>query len=426
MAGGWSMIRAGLARMIAPKAEGGVKISDLTGMSDLLDMGTSSASVTVNETTAMRLSVAMACVRLLSSVQASLDLKVERRDGVTWVPEPDHPVQRFLDSPNAMYSAYMFLEMLAWRLHTDGDGLAVLRRSGSMRPAEALIIDRSHVSRVFRGSDRRLKYQLVYPDATGSIRNEVLDQDFILHVPGPGFDGLLSPSPIRHYAREALGLALAAQTHQSKMFANGARPSGTIEFPEGVSDEAVQATKENWQAAYAGLENVGKVAPLYSGAKFNPITFSSADSELLASRQFSVEDVARVWGVPLHMIGANQKSTSWGQGIQEQTIGFIRYVLGPHIARVEHEFGRKLFRDDERARYRVRVDSSSLMRGTPAEHANMLEVLVQKAAIITPNEARARLGEQPIDGGDELRQPSGAPVQSSAPNLAPEPEPDDD
>ena len=328
-----------------------------------------------------------------------------------------HPVGDFLDAPNAQDTDYTCLERLHYGLQSQGNGICRLWRRGSYRPYEAQPLARENVARVFRGRDRRLKYHLIYRDLADQDRNEVVDQDFVLHVPGIGFDGYWSPSPITYYAKEALGLALASQQFSGVMFRDGAKPAGAISFPPEANEEAVERTKK-LVAKYKGVSGAGAILPLV-GAEWKTISFTAQEAELIQSRTFSIEDISRVWGVPLHLINASQKTTSWGTGMQEQTLAFMRYTLGPHMVRVERELNRKLFRNDERGRLRVRHNAHALMRGTPAQQIEMLE-LATGGPIMTTNEGRADVGLPPIDGGDTLREPRGAsPAKSSTPAAEP-------
>ncbi len=400
---------------LAPRAAIGSS-NDNQFMQDLLGAMPTPAGVAVTEKSALKISTAMACVRIMSSIPASIGLMVQVRDGDRWSEDVDHPLNAFLRKPIEGVGASTWLEQLGWKLHAQGDAIARITRKGSYEPRWAQILDRAEIEEVFRGTDGRLKYRLHYRNLRGAVVRETVDQEFIIHVAGPGFDGCRSPSPIMHFARETLGIALATQDYQGRVLNAGGRPSGALEIPQGVSDETVDAMKKHWQSQYVGLANAGKTAVLYGGATFKEISFTSQEAEILQTRAFEVADIARVWGVPLHMLQSTDSASKWGTGMIEEVVGFIRFVLAPHLTRGEEAMTTALVMPEDDGRVRIRYRLEELLRGTPDQQAKMLETLVSKAAIITPNEARKRIGEEPIKGGDELRTPTGAAAQKSSAN----------
>lgn len=413
----WARVSAGVSHIFAPQNSG--MSGDNAFMEQLFGSGPTAAGVSVTETRAMRISAAMACVRIMSSVPASIGMVVERREGAQWIEDPEHAVNGFLRKPNVGATRTVFGEMMGWKLHSQGDAIARLVRKGSNDVRSAQVLDRTEVLQIKRGTDGRLKYKLAYRDLRGVYRQETVDQEMILHVPGPGFDGCRSPSPIMQFARETLGISIATQDYQGKMLNAGARPSGALEVPQGTNDETVDAMRKHWQTDHVGIDNVAKTAILFGGAKFSPISFTSQEAEILQTRTFQVADVSRIWGVPLMMVQSTEKSTSWGSGLAEQVSGFIRFTLAPHLTRTEEAYGDKLFHPDEAGDFRVRYRLKELMRGTPDQQAKVMETLVAKAAVITRNEARSELGYGPIDGGNVLLSPTGGPDQTEP---SPEPE----
>lgn len=364
----------------------------------------------VNRVTALQCSAVYGSVRILATSIASLPVEVYERTGDGPLRVPDHPVQRLLERPNEVVSDYGFREMLVERLLLDGNSYAAIFRRGDFRPAELLTLDRENIVRV-EARNGRLAYWVQIPLSDGAYRTEVVDQDFMMHVPWLGFTGTCSPSPIQHAARQAIGLALGLEEHQARYVGSGGRPTGALEIPNGVGEETAKRIKADWKSEYGTLSQAGKTALLWGGAKYHPISFTQQDAEILASRRMQVAEIARIYGVPLYMLHETEKSTSWGSGLEEQSTSFVRYTLRPLVRRIAAEWDRKLFREDERDRLFTVINLDELLRGTAKDRALFYESMVQKSAIMTPNEARRREGLPPKDGEDELRQPTGAPVQ---------------
>ncbi len=377
--------------------------------------GRSYTGKAVNRVTAMQCTAVYGCVRIIASTLASLPVQVREKTPRGSRILEDHPVTNLLGTPNPATSNYTFHEMRFERLLLDGNAYGAIFRLGNFRPVELIVMDRENVQRP-RRIDGRLKYPIVWsnPDDARETTMEIVDQDFVLHTPNLGFDGRCSPSPITHAARQAVGLALGLEEHQARYVGSGGRPTGALEIPQGVSPEAAQAIKDDWRSEYGTLSQAGKTALLYGGAKYHPISFTQQDAEILASRRMQVAEIARIYGVPLHLLFETEKVTSWGSGLEEQSRAFLRYTLRSHIRRDEAELSRKLLRNDERETMAVRYDADDLLRGTAKDMADFYEGMVQKAAIMTPNEARDREGMPPLEGGDQLRQPTGAPAQPAA------------
>ena len=379
---------------------------------------TSSLALTgaqINERIATSVSTVYACVTLISSVLASLPLEVMRRVDNREVRDDDHPVNNLLRTPNDFLDRYRFVEMVAERMLLYGNGFSLLLRNRGGQVRSVLPLEDLEVIEV-RQRSRNGRVSLEYkldPRFEITANDGFVRGDDMLHAKGPGFDGFRSPSPIRHAARESVALSLAMGAYQSSYVTKGGKPSGTVSLPEGVSLDTVKEMQRQWDAQYGGVTNAGKTAWLFSGAKFEPLSFSQADAEILATRSFEVEELARIFGVPLHLIGHTEKSTSWGTGLEEQSTGFIRFSLRPKAKRIESELTAKLLPVADQGTHSLKFNFDALLRGTSKDRSSFLESAVAKAAWMTPNEARAAENLAPLDGGDELRQPTGAPPQNT-------------
>lgn len=179
-----------------------------------------------------------------------------------------------------------------------------------------------------------------------------------MHIPGLGFDGLVGYSPIA-MAKNAIGMAIACEEFGAKFFANGASPSGVLEHPGTIKDP--QRVREAWQSQFGGSSNAGKVAVLEEGMKYSPIGISPDQAQFLETRKFQIDEIARIFRVPPHMIGDLEKSTF--SNIEQQSLEFVKYTLGPWVARWEQAMSQALLTPEERTRYEIHFNVDGLLRG---------------------------------------------------------------
>ena len=345
---------------------------DSAELYELLAGVPAASGVTVNEVSAMRVTAVYACVRLIAGAIASLPLTVYRR-----TEQGRERVRNDLwwllnEQPCPAVSAAVFWEYLLAQMLLSGDALAEIERGRGGAICALIPLDSRSVG--IRSIDGRLRYEF-YRDGQWLGR----DQDDILHIPGFGFDGTRGMSVIRHAAREAIGLALAAEGFSSRFFASGAHPDVAL--------------------------NANLPIVLTEGTDLKEVTLSAQDSQLIEARRFQVADIARAFGVPPHMVGETDKSTSWGSGIEQQGIGFVQYTLAPHLNRIEQEINRKCFRTE---RLFVEFNVEGLLRGDSkarAEYYTRALGGTQNPAWMTPNEIRRLENLPPMEGGDRLAQP---------------------
>lgn len=246
----------------------------------------------------------------------------------------------------------------------------------------------------------------------------------IFHVPGlilPGYDRGLSPLAA---AKETIALGLAAQEYGAKFFSQGATPGGLIQSDGAVSDVGVRQIKAAWREIHEGSGNAHKVAILTEGAKFTKVTLSPDEAQFLQTRQFTVSDVARVYGVPPHLLADASNSTSWGSGLAEQNLAFGQHALRPWVHRIDEGLT-TLLRSDGLRNFRpvVRLDLEGATRGSLKEQVETLGKAVA-AGLMSQNEARRRLGLAPVEGGDEVKVRN-TPTPTETPDRAPEYEPEE-
>ena len=325
-------------------------------------MGSSAAGKSVNERSAMQMTAVYACVRILSESIAGLPLHMYQyeEDG-SKTKAVEHPLYHLLhDEPNPEMTSFIFRETLMSHLLLWGNAYAQIIRNGKgdIIALYPLMPNRMKVERDSKGQ-LYYEYQTMKEDAP-TMKGAVyqLDPSEVLHVPGLGFDGLVGYSPIA-MAKNAIGLAIAAEEYGSKFYANGAAPSGVLEHPNVLKDPA--KVRDSWNAAFGGSSNAHRVAVLEEGMKYTPISISPNEAQFLETRKFQINEIARIFRVPPHMVGDLEKSSF--SNIEQQSLEFVKYTLNPWVCRWEQALQRALLDDDEKGKYFFRFNVEGLLRG---------------------------------------------------------------
>ena len=340
-----------------------------TGSAYSFFFGGSAAGKRVNERSAMQMTAVYSCVRILAEAVAGLPLHLYRykEDGGK-EKALDHPLYLLLhDEPNPEMSSFVFRETLMTHLLLWGNAYAQIIRNGlgEVMALYPLMPDRMAVDRDDKG---QLYYEYTTsaddaPISKGSIVR--LKPSDVLHIPGLGFDGLVGYSPIA-MAKNAIGLAIATEEYGSKFFANGAQPSGVLEHPGTIKDP--QRVRDSWMSQFGGSANSNKIAVLEEGLKYTPISISPEQAQFLETRKFQINEIARIFRVPPHMVGDLEKSSF--SNIEQQSLEFVKYTLEPWLVRLEQSIQRTLFSADEKKRYFVRFNVEGLLRGDYASRMN--------------------------------------------------------
>ena len=340
-----------------------------SGSSYSFFMGTSTSGKRVNERSAMQMTAVYSCVRILSEAIASLPLNVYRYNEEGGKEKAyDHPLFRLLhDEPNPEMTSFIFRETLMTHLLLWGNAYAQIIRNGKgeVIALYPLMPDRMSVDRDERGHlyYRYTKNSDDAPTMEGST--VVLDPSDVLHVPGLGFDGLVGYSPIA-MAKNAIGLAIAAEEYGSKFYANGASPSAVLEHPGTLKDPG--KVRDSWNAAFGGSSNSHKVAVLEEGLKYTPISISPNEAQFLETRKFQINEIARIFRVPPHMVGDLEKSSF--SNIEQQSLEFVKYTLDPWVIRWEQALFRALLNEEEKKDYFFKLNVEGLLRGDYASRMN--------------------------------------------------------
>ncbi|NHZ62621.1 phage portal protein [Massilia genomosp. 1] len=359
----------------------------------------------VTPESAMRVSAVFAGVRLLAGTLASIPISIYREvDGARESIQPDlwwllneQPIGNWTAA--AMWNWVMQSRMLR------GDGYVEIVRAGvtikALRP--------HHPDRV---SVKKHGDFLIYTVCDEEGRVYAVHQDDMLHFTGFGFNGTRSMSAIQWGAFQSIGVALAADTFSGNFFANGAAPKHVIKSPGRMNPDQVDQLRDEYKKKYAGASNAGAPMVLTQGLEMQEMSMTAGDAQLLESRKFQVIDIARALGVPPHMIGAQETTSSWGSGVQQQTLGFIKFSMQHHLDVIRQELNRKLFR---RASPFVEHRMESLLSGDSKAEGEYMRQCVggsQGPGWMTLNEVRRIKNLPPVAGGNTLYRPDkpAAPV----------------
>ncbi len=365
---------------------------------EALRRGNSTASgQSVTPDSAMRTAAVYACVRLICGATSTMPRQLKRRvDARTREDASDHSLWEILNRrPNVWQKPSQFVQMMQAHVLLRGNGYAKITRGvrGEVLALTPLNPDRVHTT---QRDDLRKQHEWTRKDGS----RFVFDQDEVMHLFGLTLDGITGVTPIR-YARETIGLALAMEQHGGATFRNGAQVSGALKLPQGqtLGDEQRERLKGDMDDFRQGGSREGKVILLEDGLDYVRMALTAEDAQWIEGRKFSRSDIAMFFGVPPHMIGDTDKSTSWGTGIEAQTQGFVTFTLEPHLAMWEEAYnGDCLDAQRDRGIY-VRLNRNALVRGDIKARWEAYVKAMQWGAM-SPNEVRELEDQNPRDGGD--------------------------
>ena len=325
--------------------------------------GRTTSGKPVNERTAMQTTAVYACVRILAEAVASLPLHVyEYQDDGGKKLVYDHPLYYLLhDEPNPEMTSFVFRETLMSHLLIWGNAYAQIIRDGAGRVLGLypLLPDKMEVQRDDKGN-------IYYVYSRNSDENPMfkeygnikLKAEDVLHIPGLGFDGLIGYSPIA-MAKNAVGMTLACEEYGASFFANGANPGGVLEHPGVLKDPS--KVRESWNSVYRGVNNAHKIAVLEEGMKYQQIGIPPEEAQFLETRKFQINEIARLYRIPPHMVGDLDKSSF--SNIEQQSLEFVKYTLDPWVIRWEQSLQRSLLLPGEKGKYFIKLNVDGLLRG---------------------------------------------------------------
>lgn len=325
--------------------------------------GRTTSGKPVNERTAMQTTAVYACVRILAEAVASLPLHVyEYQDDGGKKLVHDHPLYYLLhDEPNPEMTSFVFRETLMSHLLIWGNAYAQIIRdvAGRVLGLYPLLPDKMDVQRDDKGN-------IYYVYSRNSDENPMfkeygnikLKAEDVLHIPGLGFDGLIGYSPIA-MAKNAVGMTLACEEYGASFFANGANPGGVLEHPGVLKDPS--KVRESWNSVYRGVSNAHKIAVLEEGMKYQQIGIPPEEAQFLETRKFQINEIARLYRIPPHMVGDLDKSSF--SNIEQQSLEFVKYTLDPWVIRWEQSLQRSLLLPGEKGKYFIKLNVDGLLRG---------------------------------------------------------------
>ncbi len=355
--------------------------------------GSKAASgVVVNEQTALQATAVFACVKILAETVASLPLPVYRRlPGGGKERATDHYLYPILhDQPNPEMTSFEFRETLMGHLALWGNAYAEIERDGAGRVVALwpLRPDRMTVLR----DDEGLLYKYRLPDGTDAV----LRQRNVMHVRGLSGDGLVGYSPIR-MAREAIGLALATQEFGARFFGDGTHPGGVVEHPGRLSQQAHDNLERSLQKAYSGLGKSHRLMILEEGMKFTQIGIPPEDAQFLQTRRFQLEEIARIYRIPPHMLADLERATF--SNVEHLAIEFVVHTIRPWLVRWEQAIKRDLFLPGERDIYFAEFLVDGLLRGD-IESRYRAYATARQWGWMSANDVRELENMNPIPGGN--------------------------
>lgn len=400
---------------------------DTDAMNELFNAQNIWAGVHVNAETAAKIVACYACGRLISGAIASLPIGVFEDGAPVRTPLPHHHLRQLLNnSPTARYSAASFWEYITVSMLFRGDAFALLRRNGNGTVAEIIPLPSQFVQIALMsegdGADRSSYY--VYYVTDGGQNVFAVHQDDMLHFPNFGANALGSAQNLRSLsvvsaAAQSMGIALAAEEFSGRFYSSGATPRYVLSSEKKLADEAVIKLRESWDRTYGTTPtNSRKPLILTEGLTATALSLSAADAQLLESRKFQITDIARAFGVPPHMIGDVEKTTSFGTGVAEQGIVFLTYTLQSHLTRFEQEINRKCFSSRTPKRQYAEFNVAGYLRSDPKAQNDAFRQAIGGSngpGWMSINDVRQLLNMQPFEGGryDEPYDPK---------NTAPDPQ----
>ncbi len=373
------------------------------------------AGVFVSQESALQLSAVYRCVQLISGIIAGLPIDIIRKRGA--VREEVDRTPAWVDMPNPESTPFEFIERVAESVLMDGNAFVLITARDALGfPSElwtlsprSIVVKRENgaIVYIWNGDTRLSRYGPQNP--TGDV----------LHIRLNSAGGLRGLSPL-DLARQAIGTSRAAEKFGGRFFGRGQTLSGVITIPQEAGNktqEYIDLIRANWEAKHAGTDNSHRPGILSGGATWQSISVTPENAQFMELRKFQVEDIGRFFGVPAHLLGLEEKDTSWGTGIEAQSTGFVRFVLKPHIDRLEDSLSLLIPRGQF-----VKFNVAALLR---ADTATESAVLVQQVlnGIRSRDEAREKLDLPPAPGGNRFWLPSNEQQLSGTGEVPPAPTP---
>lgn len=344
------------------------------------------SGVKVNEETSLKFAAVWAAVKVLSESSAQIPYQVYRRVGANKEVYREHPTYKLIhEAPNGYTTKFVFIQALMSNVLLWGNGYARIWKDRFQRPIKLELIHPSLVSPVL------IEGELFY-----KIGSEVFADYEMIHVRWLSLDGIVGKSPIQIH-KDSIGLGLAAQQFGATFFKNGANTELVYNFPGSLTDEQYLRMQKVIMSRQATVENAHKPMLIEGGASVSQLTIPPDQAQFIQTRAFQVTDVARIFGLPPHMVQDLEHATF--SNIEELSIEYVKYSLMPCVMRLEQEFTKKLIWEVEKPDVFIEGNADGLMRGDAKTRAEYYAKMWQVGSL-NANEIRAKENENPITGGD--------------------------
>lgn len=365
------------------------------------DYAGSESGVVVSAERAIRQATVYSCVRIISGTISQLPLHLYQRTTESRNRAESHWLYDLLrNQPNDYMTASEFWQFMAAGVVMRGRACAYKVRIGN-RTKELIPIAPNCIDEDWKPDNTRT-FRIQFANGTYAE----VDPEDVFCIRGLTLDGRSPISPIKYMAN-SIGLSIATTAYNSKFFKNGARPSGVLKHPNVLKEEIVEKLRESWQQQHGG-ENSGKIAILSGGLDYLPISMTNEDAQLLELMGFNRTEICGIFGVPPHMVGAIEKTSSWGTGLAEQVLSFIKFTIGPWLVRIEQSVSRDLLSKPERRQYYPEFLTEQFLRSATKDRFESYKAALggtQHPGFMAVNEVRSLENLSPLPGGDELYRP---------------------
>lgn len=342
----------------------------------------------VNDKTALGISAVWSCIQVYSNTMAMVPLNVYERDGDSRKVASNHPYHILIHSrPNVLMTSFTWRRTAAMQCASTGNSYTLINRNGHSGLAESLeLIPKPNNVEPYLIDGK------VWYDVKG-LKDPVPAENMI-HFMWNSTTGLKGMSPIE-IARENIGQAVAMQEYGPKIYSEGGAKRPALKSPSVLTDAQRESWKKTWKEKYGGLENLHEVGILEGGADLVEIGMNPDDAQFVESMKFKIEEIARIFNIPLHMIQSMDHATN--NNIEHQGMDFVTHTMMPHFVNWEQELDYKLFRNDPK--YYTKHNVNSLLRGDAKTRAAWYRAVLD-LGIMTINEARSKEDMDPVEGGD--------------------------
>lgn len=379
---------------------------------DAFGLPYASSSTTMTTAKSMQLSAVYRCVEVITDAVAMMPVDILRlTENKGWTVDAKHPQKFLLDvEPNKLMTRFTFWKTLVAKVLLEGNGYAKIHRDGSGNPLRyELITDPVTVYQLTDGSG------LVYKIKLSDSNEDIVSGEDMLHILNFSYDGLIGVSTLTHAALST-GLANSAELQAQGFFTGGANLSGILKVTGKITPEKAATMKTAWSSAFEVEDGTpAGVAVIEAGTEFQPVMVNPRDAQMLESRQYSVVEICRFFGVsPTKAFDTNASSYN---SVEAGQLAFMTDAVQPITSKIENEVNRKVWRPSEKLMTKARFDTDELLRIDSDSQANYMMKMFQIGAY-TSNEIRSRIGNTKVDGGDTPyvqvnMQPLGTPVKAT-------------